>query len=377
MGKFFLLMFIPVLTYAESFNSISDKNFYPTDDSDRVNIAFSYTSFYFLKEIQDYKITYISPFRGCKAGAEYEFFGGKLYNENILNAIYMRNMDRVLMGVKVGLDLVSIFNENLSVGYKLNLFTNVTINDSLAYALCFSDIQNLFYNRTYSMCGKIIYDNGFFNLFGEIEYKSDENLGIGIYSGYHLGDKMSFYFGYETISGQFVTGVSFNQDKITFVNEARFQHELGIKEQFSIIYGFGKHINVAPKQSEKYDLNKITFQQLIKLGIASDVACAIIDYREKIGQYFDLRDLINVYNIGDKWIEKHSKLLKVQWEKMDINQVNLSRLKTTPGVNLLLLKRIVKYRETHIIRDLDELKGIKGMNKKALIILKKYYKCEV
>ncbi|NIA23721.1 MAG: hypothetical protein GWP03_06165 [Proteobacteria bacterium] len=381
MGKFFFLMLVPILIYAGDNslvdNPTTDSNFGSVYNPDKEIVEFSYTSFYFLREIQDYKINYVTPFQWGKVGGEYEFFGGKLYNENILNAIYIRDADKNSLGLKGGVGILSILNEKVSVRYKLNVFANARINDSLVGALYLSDIQNLFSNQTYSMSGKMIYDNGLFKISGEIKYKSDENLGFGIYSGCHLGNSMSFYFGYETLSGQFVTGIAFNRDKIAFSDEVRIQHELGIKEQFTVVYAFKRHTEIDSKQREKYDLNKITFQQLLKLGVASDIACAIIDYRGKIGQYFGLADLANVYGIGDKWIEKHSKQFKVQWGKMDINHVNLNRFITTPGINVFLLKRIVKYRETHIIIDLDELKSIKGMNEEVLIILRKYYKCEV
>ena len=375
MGRFFLLFFIPFSLYG----LYGDSQGVVHDYYSRYGgfVTFSYKSFYFMREIQDYKIKCSFNTPAINYGGEYEYFGGKLYNENVVDGFFIKNIGNGALGLKMGIDVLNISGENVYLGYKMNIWSYVNIRDSLSSGIYVRDIQNIFYEKPYTMGVNFHYKNGVFMLSGGISYVSDENINFEIRSGYYIGKEMELYGGYGTLYEDFIAGVVFYGGKLVVSDEVRFQQYLGIKESLLLSYGFGRRSENALKSDVRYDLNTITFDQLLKLKVPSDISCAIVDYRDEIGEYFDVADLRNIKGIGEGWIRENAGLFRVKYGKMDINRVSLKRFLTTPHIKKVILNRIVKYRETHIIGNMEQLKNVMGVNNKILKILKKYYKCEV
>lgn len=53
------------------------------------------------------------------------------------------------------------------------------------------------------------------------------------------------------------------------------------------------------KDQNYYNLNQVTYDQLISLGISSARSKAIIEYREKQGRFSNISELLNVTGIGN------------------------------------------------------------------------------
>lgn len=63
---------------------------------------------------------------------------------------------------------------------------------------------------------------------------------------------------------------------------------------------------------ESVNLNKAGMDELQKLrGLGATKAQAIIDYREANGPFTDVKQLLNVKGIGEKFLEKNAKLLRI------------------------------------------------------------------
>ncbi|TKB45907.1 ComEA family DNA-binding protein [Thalassotalea mangrovi] len=60
------------------------------------------------------------------------------------------------------------------------------------------------------------------------------------------------------------------------------------------------------------DLNKADVSQLQAIkGLGAKKAQAIIDYREANGPFTDVKQLLNVKGIGEKFLMKNAKLLRI------------------------------------------------------------------
>jgi len=71
-----------------------------------------------------------------------------------------------------------------------------------------------------------------------------------------------------------------------------------------------KQIN--DKQSQRLDLNHATFEQLIELkGIGKAKAMAILQYRQNVGRFESVEQLLQVKGIGAKALNKIKPLVKV------------------------------------------------------------------
>ncbi len=383
MGKLLPLLILSFLILGENLNAgtpfdVDNPTISFLTANEKRQLLFSYKSYYFLKEIQDFEAGYYSPLHSKLIGIKYKFFGGKLYNENTLRTLISMNYGLFYYGLRGGLSLINIANDNSFVKIKMDLFALAKISDSLNWSIDIKDIQSFWYDESYSISTKFNYDNGNFLFVGGIEYNSEESINFKLRSGYRIFDGLVLYFGLNSLPHKFIAGFNYTGGKISLGDEVQIQNELGINEHINLAFDMGVvNHGVQNNVLTVYDLNKVTFNDLLAIGIESDISCAIIDYRDSIGEYFDMVDLININGIGMNWVKKHSSILTVKWDKLDINRVGLLRLKTTPRIKKRILKGIIKYRTTHIIRDLSEFKRVKGVNSEVIKTLKKYYKCEV
>ena len=66
------------------------------------------------------------------------------------------------------------------------------------------------------------------------------------------------------------------------------------------------------KQQTRVDLNRATLEQLIELkGIGAVKAKAIIEYRQSVGRFKSVEQLMQVKGIGPKALDKIKPLVKV------------------------------------------------------------------
>jgi DNA uptake protein ComE-like DNA-binding protein len=126
---------------------------------------------------------------------------------------------------------------------------------------------------------------------------------------------------------------------------------------------------------EIQDLNRMEVESLDKFqGIGEVLATRIVKYRNKLGGYFELSQLLEVYGLSEEVYLKMTPLLKVDQSnliKIDINHVSIKDLGSHPYIGYKNAKLIVNYRLQHgdfhafgdvlLIKELD----LKNLSKAA------------
>lgn len=132
------------------------------------------------------------------------------------------------------------------------------------------------------------------------------------------------------------------------------------------------------KTIERFDINKADTTQLITLkGIASKRAQYIINYREKLGGFFDINQIKEVRGLDSVAVDEILKYSYVQspvLKKIAINQTDdFKHLYLKPWV----AKAIVAYRKEHgNFKEIEELKKVKLIDEKTYNNIKPYISLE-
>ena len=105
------------------------------------------------------------------------------------------------------------------------------------------------------------------------------------------------------------------------------------------------------KKIEPFDINAADTSAFIALpGIGSKLASRIILFREKLGGFYDVRQIGEVYGLQDSVFRKISPMLKCDpnnIRKIDINSVEKETLKVHPYIRWQMANALVAYREQH------------------------------
>ena len=149
---------------------------------------------------------------------------------------------------------------------------------------------------------------------------------------------------------------------------------------------FQERMEILEKETEevrKVNINKADIETLVQLpGIGPVKAKAILDYREKIGQFQSLIEVTKVKGIGKKTLTKllpylemigdsaevksflSSEGAKAITKKININTASLYELTSLQGVGEKKAQAIIEYREEMgSFKKKDEIKNVKGIGK--------------
>ena len=114
------------------------------------------------------------------------------------------------------------------------------------------------------------------------------------------------------------------------------------------------------KQVQILDINLIDSAQLTQLqGIWPVLASRIIKYRNKLGGYFSLDQLKEVYGLKSDIISKISKFLKVSEQgivKLSINTATFKQINSHPYITFEQTKIIVNSRKFHKFSSIEDLR---------------------
>lgn len=106
-----------------------------------------------------------------------------------------------------------------------------------------------------------------------------------------------------------------------------------------------------PRYDENYmiEINEATKEELIKLrGIGDVLSTRMIKYRDKLGGFYDIQQVSEVYGISDSLflaLQKHMKVTSQRVKKIHLNQAELNQLKGHPYISWKLANQIINYRE--------------------------------
>ncbi|RRD38266.1 helix-hairpin-helix domain-containing protein [Leptotrichia sp. OH3620_COT-345] len=74
--------------------------------------------------------------------------------------------------------------------------------------------------------------------------------------------------------------------------------------------------NNLTKVAEKFDVNDVEYEQLLKMGFSKAKADKLIEFREKIGIISDIQELKNIPRFGETGLKQAEKYLFVDSEKI-------------------------------------------------------------
>jgi competence ComEA-like helix-hairpin-helix protein len=123
---------------------------------------------------------------------------------------------------------------------------------------------------------------------------------------------------------------------------------------------FVEHVS---KKPGSIDINEADTSAFIALpGIGSKLANRIISFREKLGGFYAIEQIGEIYNLPDSTFQKIKPFLKIgnsEVKKININTADAATLKSHPYIKWNLANAIVQYRSQHgDYKSVEDLKQI-------------------
>jgi competence ComEA-like helix-hairpin-helix protein len=105
------------------------------------------------------------------------------------------------------------------------------------------------------------------------------------------------------------------------------------------------------KRVEPIDINEADTAALISLpGIGSKLAGRIVNFREKLGGFYSIEQVREVYGLSDSNFQKFQSYLRIETSgirKIRINEIDILQLKAHPYFKQALAGAIIAYRNEH------------------------------
>ena len=125
---------------------------------------------------------------------------------------------------------------------------------------------------------------------------------------------------------------------------------------------------------ERIVLNRADTTQLRKVpGIGSYFARKIVEYRERLGGYYCVQQLLEIEDFPETAVSFFIIPDGTEFRKMNLNRLNLNELKKHPYINFYMARAIVDYRRLHgHIESLQQLKLLPDFTPEAIEHLEPY-----
>ena len=125
---------------------------------------------------------------------------------------------------------------------------------------------------------------------------------------------------------------------------------------------------------ERIVLNRADTTQLRKVpGIGSYFARKIVEYRERLGGYYCVQQLLEIEDFPETAVSFFIIPDGTEFRKMNLNRLNLNELKKHPYINFYMARAIVDYRRLHgHIESLQQLKLLPYFTPEAIEHLEPY-----
>jgi len=130
---------------------------------------------------------------------------------------------------------------------------------------------------------------------------------------------------------------------------------------------------VKTKQVLHLDINAADSSSLTMLpGIGDRLASRIVKYRNRLGGFVQVSQLLEVYGLQDSILDKITPLIFVEpsfsIDKIDINKIDYTLLTKHPYMTYSMAKIILAYRKAHgSINGVDEMYSIAGIPQEQLV----------
>jgi competence protein ComEA len=146
------------------------------------------------------------------------------------------------------------------------------------------------------------------------------------------------------------------------VRETKYTYTRNIKNRKT------KYVN---KERAPFEINSADTTQFIALpGIGSKLASRIVLFREKLGGFYNVLQVREVYGLQDSVFKKIRPMLRCDpalMKKIDINSASLELLKAHPYIRWKNASAIVAYRNEHgSFGSGDDLKFIESLDSNDL-----------
>lgn len=159
-------------------------------------------------------------------------------------------------------------------------------------------------------------------------------------------------------------------------------NELFLLIKDSVIYSQRESFNInTSKQTQKrieiIDINSCSQQELENLpGIGKYFAGKIIEYRNKLGGYNSISQLLEIWNFDNEKLEKINPYLKKSDDiiKIDINSATIEELKEHPYITYNVANSIVKMRAQGKFNEVSDVKRSKLIDEELYNKIEPYLK---
>lgn len=139
----------------------------------------------------------------------------------------------------------------------------------------------------------------------------------------------------------------------------------------------GDKKSVAAKEKiaiDPFDINSADTAMLARLdGVGNYTALRIVEYRDKLGGFVDLKQLLEIKNISEEIINRNQGVLFVDKSKvitMSVNSMGVEKLRRHPYVSFYLAKEIVERRRIKgNYSDVEQVKGLPSFDKASPFLL--------
>ena len=92
--------------------------------------------------------------------------------------------------------------------------------------------------------------------------------------------------------------------------------DIEISEEASYKKDKAKKENDLSKTDKKFDVNSVTYDELLKLGFQKSKAEKIIEFRDEMGIISDIKEMKYIPRFGDAGVKQAKKYLYVDTEKI-------------------------------------------------------------
>jgi DNA uptake protein ComE-like DNA-binding protein len=125
------------------------------------------------------------------------------------------------------------------------------------------------------------------------------------------------------------------------------------------------------KKAEPFDINSADTSAFIALpGIGSKLAARIVLFRDRLGGFYEVEQIREVYGLQDSVFQKISPLLKCNGNnvrKININDAEKEVLKGHPYIRWEIANALVAYRDQHgSFHSAEDLGKLENIDRDAL-----------